>query len=242
MLSTARIGCRLVRPQLHRVKTIAPIYPFHRFCYFPPPENKWIGRSCWHTYRVRFDEFRLKIEYLVAENRILQSQFEGRLRLTDKQRITLASIGKRLGPAALGQVASIVTPETILAWHRKLVAAKFDTSNRPKCKPWGQPPLDAVIIRQIVRMAQENPTWGYRRIAGALATIQIAVSHQTIKHVLEAHGIDPAPQRKEKTSWSDFVKSHTDCLLATDFLTTGKGRAKRPRGGGLRGAENAHTG
>jgi len=63
-------------------------------------------------------ELRMRIEYLVAENRILRSQLEGRLRLTDEQRITLATIGKQLGRAALEQIASIVTPETILSWHR----------------------------------------------------------------------------------------------------------------------------
>jgi putative transposase len=166
------------------------------------------------------EELRLKVEYLVAENRILRGHIEGRVWLSDEQRIALAFIGKRLGRAALEQIASIVTPNTILAWHRRLVAAKFDTSAKRKARPPGRPPSDDAIVQQIVRMARENPAWGYRRIAGALAAIQISVCHQTVKNVLEANGIDPAPQRKGKTSWADFIKSHTNSLLATDFLAT----------------------
>jgi hypothetical protein len=161
-----------------------------------------------------------KIEYLVTENRILRSQVKGRLRLTDKQRISLATIGKKLGRAALDQVASIVTPDTILSWHRKLVAAKFDTSRIRKRRSLGRPPTDPALVQQVLRLARENPAWGYRRITGALAIVQMPVSHQTVKNILEDHGIDPAPKRKTKAGWSDFIKAHTDCLLAADFLTT----------------------
>ena len=69
-------------------------------------------------------------------------------------------------------------------------------------------------------MAKDNPTWGYLRIAGAMAELGQKISHQTIKNILANHGIDPAPDRTGKTSWSDFIKAHTDCLLATDFFTT----------------------
>jgi hypothetical protein len=86
----------------------------------------WEQLLAWVTGRVD-EQLQQRVDDLVAENRILRGPFEGRLRLTDEQRITLATIGKKLGTAALEQVASIVTPETILAWHRKPVAAKFDT-------------------------------------------------------------------------------------------------------------------
>jgi hypothetical protein len=162
----------------------------------------------------------LRIEYLVAENRILRNQLNGRLRLTNEQRITLATIGKKLGRSALEQIASIVTPETILSWHRKLVAAKFDSSKTRLARAMGRPPTAPEIVQNVLRMAMENPTWGYRRIAGAVIAVGSRISHQTVKNVLEDHGLDPAPQRKNKTGWSDFIKSHIDCLLATDFLTT----------------------
>src|SRR5437773_6255532 len=95
-------------------------------------------------------EQRPKIEYLVAENRILRSQVEGRLRVTDDQRITLATIAKKLGRAALEQIASIVTPETILRWHRKLVAKKFDTSKSRATKAVGRPPTEPAVVEQIL--------------------------------------------------------------------------------------------
>jgi hypothetical protein len=113
------------------------------------------------------EQLRLKVEYLAAENRILRDQIPGRLRLTDGQRITLATIGAKLGKAALEQIASIVTPETILGWHRKLVAQKFDTSNPRKAKAVGRPCIDSAVVDLVLRLARENPTWGYLRIAGA---------------------------------------------------------------------------
>jgi putative transposase len=119
----------------------------------------------------------------------------------------------------LGKVASEQV-DTILRWHRKFVAAKFDTSNERKPKTVGRPPMDPALVQHVIRLAKENPTWGYLRIAGALGALGKNVSHQTVKNILEEHGIDPAPRRKNTVSWSDFIKSHTDCLLATDFFTT----------------------
>jgi putative transposase len=136
----------------------------------------WEQLLAWVTGRVD-EQLRLRVDYLVAENRILRGQVEGRLRLTDDERITLATIGKKLGRQALDQIASIVTPETILAWHRKLVAAKFDTSKTRATRTVGRPPTDPALVELILRMATENPTWGYRRIAGELAKLEINVSH-----------------------------------------------------------------
>ena len=117
-------------------------------------------------------------------------------------------------------VASIVTPETILRWHRDLVAKKFDGTSARKVRTVGRPPVRADVAELVLRMAHENPTWGYRRIVGGLAALDHAISHQTVKNILAQHGVDPAPQRKGKTSWPDFLRSHTECLLATDFFTT----------------------
>jgi putative transposase len=165
-------------------------------------------------------ELRLKVEYLVAENRILRHQIRGRPRFTDAQRITLATIGKKLSRESLEAVASIVTPDTILRWHRKLVAQKFDTSEQRRARMPGRPSVDSAVVEQIVTLARDNPTWGYLRIAGAISTLGSRISHQSVKNILVDHGIDPAPDRKGKTNWADFIKSHADCLLATDFFTT----------------------
>src|SRR5215831_3523845 len=95
-------------------------------------------------------ELLLRNEYLVTENRILRHQITGRVRLTDGERTTLADIGHRLGKQALQEVASIVKPDTILAWHRKLVAHKFDGSQQRKVP--GRPKLDPELESLIVRM------------------------------------------------------------------------------------------
>jgi hypothetical protein len=104
------------------------------------------------------------IDYLIEENRVLRSQLKGKkLRLTDEQRRRLAVKGRLLSRKLLEQVASLVTPDTILAWHRKLVARKWDYSQRPRR---GRPPVMKVIVRLVLRMALQNPTWGYTRIEG----------------------------------------------------------------------------
>jgi putative transposase len=103
-------------------------------------------------------------EYLVTENRILRQQITGRVQLSNGERKTLAAIEKKLGRQALAEVATIVKPETILAWHRMLVAKKFDGSLQRKTP--GRPPADAELEALVVRLAQENRSWGYDRIIG----------------------------------------------------------------------------
>ena len=164
------------------------------------------------------EELLRRNEYLVAENRILRAQLPGRVTLSDGERRTLAEIGKRLGRQALAQVASIVRPETILAWHRRLVAKKFDGSER-RTYP-GRPRVGQEIEQLIVRFATDNRDWGYDRIAGALANLGHAVSDQTVGNVLKRHGILSAPERKKTTTWKDFVRAHREVLAATDFFTT----------------------
>src|SRR6266702_2068195 len=160
----------------------------------------------------------LRNEDLVTENRMLRNQIKGRIRLSDGERKTLADIGKKLGKRALAEVASIVTPDTILAWHRKLVAQKFDGSTQRKAL--GRPKIDAELEALVVRMAQENRSWGYDRIVGALANLGHTISDQTVGNILKRHGIAPAPERKATTTWKEFIRTHLDVLVATDFFTT----------------------
>jgi transposase InsO family protein len=160
----------------------------------------------------------LRNEYLVAENRILRQQTTGRLRLRDGERKTLAEIGKKLGRQALAEVATIVKPETILAWHRTLVAQKFDGSQRRKTP--GRPTIDQALEALVVRMAQGNRSWGYDRIVGALVHLGYRVSDQTVGNILKRHGIPPAPERQTTTTWKEFIGTHLDVLVATDFFTT----------------------
>jgi putative transposase len=115
----------------------------------------------------------LRNAYLVTENRMLRHQIKGRVRLSDGERPTLADIGHKLGKQALADVATIVKPDTLLAWHRRLVAQKCDGS--PQKVP-GRPRIDQEIEALIVRMAQENGSWGSDRIVGALANLGLTVS------------------------------------------------------------------
>ena len=162
-------------------------------------------------------ELLLRIEYLVTENRILRHQITGRVRFTDGERMTLAAIGQKLGKKALEEVANIVKPDTILAWHRKLVAQKFDGSQQRKAP--GRPTIDPELEALVVRMAQENRSWGYDRIVGALANLGYTLSDQTVGNILKRHGIPPAPERKTTTTWTEFIRTHMDVLVATDFFT-----------------------
>ena len=158
------------------------------------------------------------IEYLRAENRVLRKKLgKKRIVLDDDQRRCLAVKGKILGRKMLEQVATIVTPDTILRWHRELVAAKWDYSRRRK--KIGRPPASAEIVELVLRMARENPTWGYDRIQGALANLGHLVSNTWIGSILKAHGVDPAPVRKRQSTWKSFLEAHWDVLASIDFTT-----------------------
>ena len=98
------------------------------------------------------------------------------------------------------------------------MAAKWDYSKKRKKKP-GRPPVADEITQLVLHMAHENPTWGYNRIQGALANLGHEISDTTVDNILKANGIEPAPERKRKTSWKTFLKAHWDVLAAVDFTT-----------------------
>jgi len=162
-------------------------------------------------------ELLLRNEYLVAENRILKEQVNGRLLLSDAERKTLAEIGYRLGRKTLEDMANAAKPDTILGWYRKLVAQKFDGSKARR--KVGRPQVADDIEQLIVRMARENRSWGYDRIVGALANLGHRVSDQTVGNVLRRHGIAPAPRRKHTTTWAAFIRAHLAVLAGMDFFT-----------------------
>jgi transposase InsO family protein len=130
----------------------------------------------------------------------------------------LAEIGKQLGKQALAEVATMVKPDTILAWYRKLAAQKFDGSQHRKAP--GRPRIDQELEALVVRMARENRSWGYDRIAGALIHLGYTISDQTVGNILKRHGLLPAPERQTTTTWKEFIHTHMDVRVATDFFTT----------------------
>ena len=157
------------------------------------------------------------IDYLREENRVLREQLGGRrMRLNDDQRRRLACRAKRLGRSLLSDVATIVTPETLLAWHRKLIAQKYDGSGK---RGPGRPCTAGEIEALVVRMAEENRDWGYRRIQGALSNLGHETARSTIAEMLKRHGIEPAPERCRKTTWKEFLTRHWEQIVAADFFT-----------------------
>jgi putative transposase len=159
------------------------------------------------------------IEFLRTENRVLrETHGKKRILLNDDQRRRLAVKGKVLGRKLLEQVATIVTPDTLLRWHRRLIPEKWDYSDRREKKP-GRPPTSEEIIQLVLQMARENPSWGYDRIQRALANLGHEVSDRTVGNILKAHGMEPAPERKQQTTWVQFIQSHWVCLGSVDFTT-----------------------
>ena len=113
-------------------------------------------------------------------------------------------------------MATIVKPDTILAWHHRLVAQKFDDSTQRKAP--GRPKVDPELEALIVRMAQEHRSWGYDRIVGALANLGLTVSDQT-GQCPQAPWHRAGLERKTTTTWKEFIRAHLDVLVATDFFT-----------------------
>jgi putative transposase len=165
------------------------------------------------------EELRLRNAYLAVENRILRNQIKTRrVLLTNAERQMLAELGHTLGRQALAEIATIAKPDTILAWHRKLMDQQ-GVPAQPR-QSVGRPRIDKELEDLVVRMARENRSWGYDRIVGALRNLGYHISDQTVGNILKRHGLPPAPERKKTTTWREFVRSHMDMLMVTDFFTS----------------------
>jgi len=145
------------------------------------------------------------------ENAVLRRN-AGRVRYDPADRAWFAAL-TRFIPRRWAEVFP-VTPATLLAWHRKITARKYDTSKR---RQPGRPPTARSIARLAVRLAQENPLWGYRRIHGELTKLGLSMAPSTIYEILHAAGIDPAPRRDGPT-WRQFLHAQAAGILAVDFL------------------------
>jgi len=156
------------------------------------------------------------IEYLAAENRLPRERLGGRrVIFTDAERRNLAEKAKAVGRKTLRELGTIVSPETLLRWHRELVARKWTFIERRRP---GRPRTRQHLIALIVRMATENPGWGYTRIQRAMANLGHTIGRGTIRRILKEYGIEPAPVRGKEMSWSVFLKAHWKVLAATDFF------------------------
>jgi putative transposase len=153
----------------------------------------------------------IEILLLRHELAVLRRQHpQPRLQPTD--RALLAALS-RLLPRARWSVF-LVRPETLLRWHRRMVRRRW--TYPATCT--GRPPLPDDIQQFIVRLARENPRWGYQRILGELLRLGVRVSASSIRRVLRAHGLDPAPRRAQ-TSWRSFLRQQAAGIVACDFFT-----------------------
>ncbi len=161
----------------------------------------------------------LEILVLRHELTILRRQ-PRRAQLRPVDRAILAAFARGLPGSALGSLS--VRPATLLRWHRELVRRRWTYPHRPP----GRPPFDRRLQALVLRLARENPAWGYRRIVGELRSLGISVSATSVRTVLLRHGLPPAPQRDE-LSWRDFLRQHAATTLACDFFTVETAWLKR---------------
>ena len=132
--------------------------------------------------------------------------------LQPSDRALLAGLSRLLSAARRGRF--FVQPETLLRWHRDLVRRKWTYSHR---KP-GRPPIPAGTVTLVLRLARENPTWGYRRIHGELTTMGVRLAPSSVWTILRRHGIEPTPRRLGQT-WAEFLRVQAKTMLACDFFT-----------------------
>jgi putative transposase len=139
------------------------------------------------------------------------------VRFAPADRAWLAALLQPLPRPALRRLRLLVRPDTILRWHRDLIARRHAAASRPRRR--GRPRTLPSVRALALRMARENGSWGYRRVHGELLTLGIKVAPSTVWEILREAGIDPAPDRAA-TTWTDFLRSQAHALLAADFIET----------------------
>jgi putative transposase len=163
----------------------------------------------------------LEIVLLRHQLRVLQRR-QPRPSLARWERLTLALLATKLrhltrdAQRCLSRSLLVVTPETALRWHRDLVRRKWSGRRHRRA---GRRRTDATLEALIVRLARENPRWGYARIHGEALKLGHAVGRSTVRAILKRHGLPPAPRRRGGTTWRDFLAQHRDQFLACDFFT-----------------------
>ncbi|MEU0805988.1 integrase [Streptomyces sp. NPDC005970] len=147
------------------------------------------------------------------ENAVLRRQLTGPVRYEPADRFWFAALS-RLIPRRHWLRVFPVTPSTLLAWHRRFIATRWDYTARRRT---GRPPTPAAIKTLVVRLARENPRWGHRRIQGELTRLGHRIAASTVWEILHAAGIDPAPRHSGPT-WHEFLAAQAEGIIAADFF------------------------
>jgi putative transposase len=155
-------------------------------------------------------------EFLKVENGVLRSKLKTKVVVTPEDRARLVRFGRELGPA-IRNVITIVKPETFRRWIRAAGAAAADAIGMKT----GRKPKPENVKALVIRIADENPGWGYQRISGEMRKLDIECCSNTVKKILLEAGMAPRPMRRKDTSstWNEFVARHADSILAADFFT-----------------------
>lgn len=148
--------------------------------------------------------------------RVLQRQQARKPRLTRADRALIAALARVIPKARQAGLRLVVTPDTVMRWHRDLLRRRWAAKSRAGCS--GRPVIRRGIRRLVVRLARENQAWGYRRIHGELAGMGIRIAPSTVWKILTRAGIDPAPRRAGRT-WAQFLRSQAEAIIAADFFT-----------------------
>ena len=161
----------------------------------------------------RGDPFLREVELLALRHElVVLRRHAGRPKLRPADRAFLAALA-RLLPAERRRGLA-VTPQTLLRWHRELVRRKWTYPVRGP----GRPPVEQRVRQLVLRLARENPRWGYPRIAGELGKLGITISASTVRRIVLAAGLEPAPRRIGR-SWQHFLRQQAATILACDFFT-----------------------
>ncbi len=185
-----------------------------------PLRHLIVGRLRWLI--ASGDERAAEILALRHQILVLQRQVD-RPRFTDADRTILAVLSTAFARSRLQQVMLIVQPKTVIGWHRRFVARHW---TYPPTTRRGRPPALAEIRRLAIRLAQENSTWGYRRVHGELARLGYTIAASTVWTILRTAGIDPTPNRTGP-SWAQFIRTQAKDIIATDFACVDSATLRR---------------
>jgi hypothetical protein len=200
-------------------------------------KNRWVGASSSRFSTIfafitigRLSDQEKDLEILVLRQQlsILQRKLHHPIRPNRIEKLTLATLTAKLkqiphiSNTQLRDVIRIFQPKTVLRWHRELVRRKWTYQRKNK---GGRPSITKELENLIIKLAQENPRWGYGKIQGELIKLNFQVSQSTIRNILDKHGIQPAPVRNSmplgygSIGWRHLMKHYKNQILACDFFT-----------------------